>query len=280
MTAHATLRQRRRASHAVFAVAFMFVLSGCEGSGLDAGSFDSALIAVGLADEQPPPALTVAVDIDATPGSSGAVRANIVETLTEVLDAIAGRPGSRVRLWMLNPVSATHLVREIEAPARESGGAVSDDARQEFVARELAESLASLDPLVEAAGAARRSPIAESIARISLADSFGHARHLVVIPDGRERAALNLECGAPLPAERFASALRARGLLAPGSLPLRVHLAHLRLAPLRDRRCTATYERESAVRAAWTTALEAAGADVSITTGPPEIEAEPPTPAP
>lgn len=244
--------------------------AGCES--VNAQDLDETLVALGLADEVPAAPLTIDVEIDATRGSSGAVRASVSSTLTVVFETVATRPGSHVRVWRLDPVRAAELVSEVEAPSREGGGAVSEEARAAFVGDALAESLALLDPLIEASSAARRSPIAESVGRMALADGYDHERHIVLVSDGRERAAVNLECGSLLPPERFASAMRARGLLTPGSLTgVHVHLAQLRMDPIRGRGCAATFERESAIRAAWTTALEGAGATASITTGAPVI---------
>lgn len=236
----------------------LLAVGGCEAQG--AGLSD-ALVTLGLSDPEPLPARTIDVLVDATPGAPGGSLPLVVEEAQLAARSIEARPGSRLRIWTLGTATDEAQVR-FERMVPEPSGAFRARAASSFADSVASELGPALEQALADAGEARTSPIAASIERVLLADAIGD-RLLVVIGDGRERAAgLNLECGS-VSARRFRASLARREILLEDSLrdrPVRVEFARFELQPLRGRSCRATVARERAIRAAWTELLTDAGA--------------------
>jgi hypothetical protein len=233
---------------------------------------------IGLCDEPVPPPVAIDVLCDASLGSSCNTE-TLRRTLAVTLRHAALRPGSRVRLWMLGKdVASTTAVGEQVSPAFLRGSARSRRAAGErFIAGATEFFLAAAAHVLEAPGV-RRSPLAEALSKISLADAGGLPRRIVAVTDGREVSGLgDLEC-ARLPAkEAFLAVLRRAHVLGPGLLTgASVEFVFVEFTPIQGRGCAAGVDRELHVRELWTAALKGAGArEVRIGSGPPTLGEEP-----
>ncbi|MFO0617262.1 MAG: hypothetical protein U0414_31990 [Polyangiaceae bacterium] len=227
---------------------------------------------IGLCDRPTLPAVQIDVLCDPSADSSCST-----DTLTKTVDASlrfsVARPGSRIRLFMLDTSSAS-LVGEQMVP---KGGKGSDRARR-----------ASADRFVDAArqfflaGAttaleqphARRSPIAEGLTKLALAEHGDLPRSVFIISDAREVSTIgDLEC-TPLPKpEAFFTNLKKAHLLGAGLFAgADVMFVYEEFKPTPARACPVSVEREMRVRDLWTGALRAAGAsDVRFSAGPPSF---------
>jgi hypothetical protein len=261
----------------VFAITAAPLMSGCDGT-LASPSVTIACRTLSLCDEPAKPAELWDIVCDHSFGSSCTPQ-TAPRTLEPVLRRAAARPGSRVRFWVLEPTAAeTTMVGEQTAHSANRG---SDRSRRAQADRFVG---AATNYFLAAAGHAfdapqiRRSPIAESLTRVALADTGGLPRRIVAITDGREVSDLgDFECW-PLPTEaQFLALLRKRNILGPGTLARSsVDFAFLESTPVPGRSgCPARVERELRVRALWNAALRAAGAEsVRIGSGPPSVDGE------
>jgi len=180
-------------------------------------------------------------------------------------------------MWTLATATNEAQVR-FERTVPERTGSVGRGSQTTFAADIAAELGTELEPALADAAEARTSPIAASIDRVLLADAVGE-RLLIVIGDGRERAAgLNLECGRVW-TRRFRSSLDRRGILPEDSLRepfVRIEFARFAMERLRGRSCRATVARERAIREVWTALLTDAGAaSVAFRSGHAELDFEP-----
>lgn len=195
-------------------------------------------------------------------------------TLTASFDRISSSPGSRLRVWTVgSSVENTVVVAEhVVPPAVQRGSARTREAQARRVTDNAkANILALVGSLLERTPA-RRSPIAESIAKIALSEGYGLARSIVLVSDGREFSTVaDLQCGR-LPSDaQFAAQLKRVGVLQPGALDgVEIDFTHFAGTPILDRGCGVSVARDLRLRALWSAALRTAGASrVRITTGPP-----------
>lgn len=230
------------------------VLHGC--SAADARSLLES-IGARPAESRPP------VDIDAlcdrTVGSTCGEHELRTEAVV-VANAIADRPGSEFRLWLVTDPAATRPVFTLAVPEMAHGSVRQRRRERERFVTESVDAivrLASFEQSVET----RRSPIAESLTRIA-GFPTNRERHIVLISDLRERTTEDFECRRRLPTEQaFTRGLAARGLLLPHSLEgVRVHGAFVEARTLPAARCTTTPLREAEIARLWTSAIRAAGA--------------------
>lgn len=253
---------------AILCVALVLGVGGCT-SGDDGPSWRSLCRNAGLCDTPPPSSELVDVLCDDSVGST-CTPEHLSATLTAVLGRVGTRPGSRVRLWMLGAsVDATELIAEITVPAptgKTPKARVTEAAHWQAHALEV--FLASTNPAITQTRAPKSSPIAEAIAKIALADSRGLGRELVLVTDGRETSLSDFECGTLPTDDHWRARLKARRLLAPGTLAgTSVTFSYLTLPPIR--RCRLQVQREIRTRELWTQALTAAGArSVRMLSGP------------
>lgn len=230
---------------------------------------------LGLCDETAPPPIAIDVLCDASAGSS-CDRDTLGATLDVALHLAVERPGSRVRLWALGrDVAGTNPVGEQVAPeTSRASGRSRATANERFVMTAKDFLLASIAPVLDGAPV-RRSPLAEAISKIALADAGGLPRTLVVISDGREVSDLaDLEC-ARLPTEHgFRSVLAHQRVLAPASLTgIHVEVVFLTSKPIPGRGCLVNIDREVRIRGLWNAVFEGAGAaSVRLSSGAPSFD--------
>lgn len=108
----------------------------------------------------------------------------------------------------------------------------------------------------------RRTPLAETLTRITLTPTGRLRRRIVVMSDLREFSdVLDAECR-PLPTRaEWLAKLRRRRLLSPGSLAgAAVHFVRTTGGPVTGRGCAWDVSRDLALRDLWRAAVEAAGA--------------------
>ena len=252
---------------------------GCDVAHSDALS--TSCRALGFCDQAPSPPVFIDLLCDASAGSS-CTRQTLERALDAVLVHVADKPGSRIRLWTLaKTVGETAAVAERTVPPATRGSARAEQAQQKRfrdAARDLL--LEAADPSFSEAPA-RRSPLAEALSKVGLAEADGLPRVIIAITDGREvSTGLDFECGL-LPSDaRFLTVLRRRSLLTPGLLTrTHVEFAFAASEPIPGRGCAVQVEREVGSRALWTAALNAAGADqVRVSSGPPVVTERPPEP--
>lgn len=277
VVANRVLDGRLRLAALFVAVSALLGGSGCEG--VSAGSpYADACRALGICDEPPKPPGFIDVLCDSSVGSSCDRRA-LERTVDAVLHHAVERPGSHVRLWVLGKnLAETVPVGEQTMPAFVRGSARGRHAQAERFVETAREFLLTAASSALEASPVRRSPLAEGMSKIGLADADQLPRTLVVLTDGREVSALgDFECGAMPSDARFLGKLRARSLLGPTLLSgAHVEFAFLQSAAIPSRGCAVEVDREVRVRALWTAALKAAGATrVHITSGPPTLNEEP-----
>lgn len=255
-------------------------LLGCsEGAG--AASFESLCESAGLCDEAPaPPEL---FDVLCHAGDGTCTRESARATVESAARFAGTRPRARIRLWALGATAGdTRVVNELAAPTLTRRTRARRVQLERYVAHAVAVSSLSLEPLF-ARPQGRRAPIAESLAKVGLADSYGLPRRIIVISNAREYSPLrDLECGR-LPTEvEFARALRRRGILGPGSLAhVEVTFAFVTSTTVGTARCPVNMGREARIRDLWRGALTAAGAsEVRFDSGVPVLVGERPTRAP
>lgn len=231
----------------------------------------------GICDEASLPPELFDILCDASIGSS-CTRETLDKALDVVLRRTVTRPGSHTRVWALTKtVADTNATAEKESPSPpHRSSRATKVLKEKFVADSKEYFTAALAPTF-ATTPIRRSPLAEAITKIALADSGQLPRHLIVITDAREVSSLgDFECGL-LPTDAgFMKKLRRRRIMGPAILAgIRVEFAFAQSMAVPSRGCPVQLERELRIRELWTAALTAAGAkSVSIRTGPPSVDME------
>lgn len=232
---------------------------------------------VGVCDEplQPAPPRCFDILCDPSVGSSCS-RATLDRALDAVLGGAVERPGSRIRLWMLGRnVAETVAVGEQAVPSFAQGSDRATRARTErFVATAREYFLAAANRAFDASPV-HRSPLIEAIAKIGIADAGGLPRRIVVISDGREVSQMgDFEC-ARLPSDaQFVATLRRHGVQPDLLAHVSVEFGFVESSAIPVRGCPVRVDREVRIRALWTAALHAAGAEnVRIGSGPPRLAA-------
>jgi hypothetical protein len=254
-------------------------LAGCaDASG--ATSFQSVCESAGLCDEAPaPPEL---VDILCDAGSS-CTRESARATIEGAARFLATRSGSRLRVWMLDAsVAGTRNVGELPTPTLSRRTRSRRAQLERFAVHARSVLTLSLEPAFARTGT-HRAPIAESLAKIALADGYGLPRRIVVISDAREFSSIrDLACGRLPSSIDFARALHRRDIFTPGSLAhIEVTFAFAASAAVRAGRCAVSIGRERTIRTLWTSALGGAGASaVRFDSGVPVLVGERPVRAP
>ena len=220
---------------------------------------------VGVSD--PPAKAPVLYDLLCDPSEASTCRPETLKaTLAGVLKAAAEADSSRVRAWVLGRrVEETKLLAEEVVPTPSSR---SPKARERQFSHWRAAAEQALGQALAPAFAAspiRRSPLAESIAKIALYEGHHMRRVIVMISDGREMASANFECG-PLPSpERWVDLLQKAGYWQEHLLSnVTVAFAYLGSGTLT--RCPASLGRNLQIEALWKAALGAANVAGIVTT--------------
>jgi len=256
-----------RVAATVLVAIFVGTLAGCDWS-------KRTVVDLGLVDAPAPPPLAVEVLCDGSRGSTCSV-STLALVLNPTLTAAASRPGSIVRLWMQgSTVDRTRIVWAATSlkPQRSGRRAVQDEESR-WVAKSLRDALLAARPSLGCRGV--RSPIAETVTRVSLATAPQDAeRWIVVLSDGLEVSDFaNFECANLPRASTFVQSLGRKRVLGPDSLAgIHVRMCFLDLGPVDGDRCPMTVARALGVRALWAAALAAAGSrDVQVTDGAPTL---------
>ncbi len=234
-------------------------------------------IALGVIDPASPPRVVIDLSCDHSEGSSCS-EATLSAAVAESLRHAVRSTGSLVRVFLQGErgEEAVLLHTSTSPPLKQTTPRQLATAREDWVKGEALVILGKARPILSRRP--RRSPIAETVARIALETGPpGVERHLVVLTDLREvsRVGGDLECG-EVGSGNFERRLEEADVLLPGSLRgISVHLTFVGAGPVHGRRCESTVAREEAVRAAWRSVLGAAGASgVRITSGVPDFAAE------
>ncbi|MFI5298807.1 MAG: hypothetical protein ACHREM_11985 [Polyangiales bacterium] len=228
--------------------------------------------AIGVTDAPPPVPVARDMLCDASTGSTCSEK-TLSLALDAILPTVAARPGSVVRLWTLaETVAGTRVLAErVSTPsARPSTQAVRAHEKR-FVEETKLLFLQAAQPLFDRP--ARRSPIAESIVKVSLASvPKGAEREIVLVTDGREESSFgHFECGRMPSEQGFLRQLHAASLLLPESLKgIRIIWCFFSLEPVPGERCPATLDRFLQTKSLWAAALHGAGADVQFESSAPE----------
>jgi hypothetical protein len=229
---------------------------------------------MGLSDSPAPAPLVDDVACDGSRGSTCSAT-TLALALRPALIAAAARPGSVVRLWMQGAtVERTRIVwTATSVKPQRSGRRAVQDAESRWVATSLRDALSAARPTLGCH--AFRSPIAETVTRVSLATAPPDAEHwIIVVSDGLEVSDFaNFECAKLPRASTFVQLLQRKRVLGPTSLAgVHVRMCFLDLAPVDGGRCPMTVARAIDVRALWAAALAAAGSrDVQVTEGVPTL---------
>lgn len=232
---------------------------------------EAGLQKVGIRDPAPAPPIVEDLVCDFSVDSTCTLE-RLTQTLDAILARVATRTGSRVRLWTLGAtVESSALAAEIVAPAfssRTTKARNSESTRWQAHARDV--FMARAASLVSSKHAPTRSPLAEMIAAVALADGQGCDREIVVITDARETALADFECGTLPTDAAWSQRLRDLHVLTPGLLSgVNVVFAHVTTPLPPVSRCRAGVDREQRIRQLWKSSLAAAGAhEVRILSGP------------
>jgi hypothetical protein len=229
--------------------------------------------AVGLVDAPSPAPVAKEILCDSSSGSTCSEK-SLSATLDEKLPTVAARPGSLVRLWTLSEtVAGTHVLAErTSTPSLRPSTQAVRAHEQRFVEETKLLFLQAAQPVFDRP--ARRSPIAESIVKVSLASApKGAEREIILLTDGREESSLgHFECGRIPSAPGFLRQLHAASLFLPESLRgVRITWCFFSLEPVPGERCPATLDRFIQIKALWTAALHGAGADVQFFSNAPTL---------
>jgi hypothetical protein len=255
----------RRGTSAICCALLVGTLAACDWSKRTATQ-------MGLIDSPVPAPLVTEIVCDGSRGSTCSA-STLEMVLTSALNAAASRPGSIVRIWMQgSTVERTQMVwTGTSVKPHRSGRRAVHDEQSRWIAKSLRDSMAATR--LRFGGRALRSPIAETVTRVSLATSPpGADRWIVVLSDGLEFSDFaNFECATLPPATTFVQALQRKRVLGLGSLAgIHVRMCFLDLAPVDGDRCPMSVARAIDVRALWASALTAAGSrDVQVTDGAP-----------
>lgn len=225
--------------------------------------------ATGITDPPPPPAVTLDAVCDATPGSSCNEK-NLSATLDVVLPWIAVRPYSSLRLWTLGEdLETTKIIAERTSTPPVKPSTRARQAHEAQFAREArAFLLQANQPFF--GRAARRSPIAEALAKVGLTTTTpSQERTVIYIGDMREYSRFgNFECGHLPQPEDFVRSLRAANVLTPGSLHnVRVIFCFAGIEAVAGERCTVSIDRYTRMTSLWQAAITHAGASFELFTG-------------
>lgn len=227
--------------------------------------------AVGLCDEKALP--PVLIDVLCDPSQDAPCNHDTLsKTLEASLRFAVIRPGSRVRLFMLGKdVASTSMIGEQITPRPPKGSErAKKTAAERFIGSAKDFFSAAATPALDAP-AARRSPLAEALTKIGLADDGGLPRHLIVISDAREVGLTDMECVPTLiKDDAFLTTLKKQQLLGSGLFAsVDIDFVFEEFRPNPNRGCAVAIDREMKVRSLWTTALHAAGAaQVRFSSGP------------
>lgn len=237
------------------------------------------VVDMGLIDSPAPAPLVDEVVCDGSRGSTCST-STLALVLTPALTAAASRPGSIVRLWMQgSTVERTRIVwTATSVKPQRSGRRAVQDEESRWIAKSLRDALSAARPSLGCH--AFRSPIAETVTRVSLATAPPDAeRWIMIVSDGLEVSDFaNFECAKLPRASTFVQSLQRKLVLGPATLAgIHVRMCFLDLAPIDGGRCPMTVARAIDVRALWAAALAAAGSrDVQVTDGAPTLSNEVP----
>lgn len=241
-------------------------LTACSQSGTQ-----EACRSLGFCDEKLPP--PVILDVLCDPSQDAPCNHDTLsKTLEASLRFAVLRPGSRVRLFMLGKdIASTSMIGEQITPKPAKGSErAKKTASERFIGSAKDFFAAAATPALDAP-AARRSPLAEALTKVGLADDGGLPRHVIVISDAREVGITDMECVPNLiKDDAFVSTLKKQQLLGSGLFAgVDIDFVFEEFRPNPNRGCTVAIDREMKVRGLWNAALHAAGAaQVRFSSGP------------
>lgn len=252
-----------------FSLAYALI-GGCTG-------MESVAEEIGLKDPPAPPPMTVDLVCDTSPGAP-CNQARLGETIEVVLQEIATRPGSVLRVWSMGEtVADASVVGSVESTRPKKTGAQAHQAHAErFLTTARSYLQKAAEPLFTSAP--RQSPIAETMSKVLLSTTSA-TRHLAAITDAREVSTLgNFECGRLPTPEEWLARLHAARALTPGSLrSTHVYLVHVEHARVDRQRCPVTMQRIAQTNDLWRIAFQRAGAaSITITNDALTLEGDEP----
>lgn len=257
--------------HLALALTLMLVLA-CGGDPAEPSVFTRTARAVGLADEPPPPTITIDVACDASNGSTCTAE-SLDATLVRVIRVTADRPGSEVRLWMIGPTLATtKVIATVSCDVSRNGNAKTKRAAAaRYVESARAYLTKAAQPYLTEAERGG-SPLSEALTLIALAGVRTDHRLICLISDGLEVSKIggDLECADPLPTpSMFVKALQREHVLPAGSLTdVKVLFMFMTITAIDRTGCIAmSLERRALMEELWTAAIAAAGGTAQFDTG-------------
>lgn len=245
-------------------------LAACGGDG-QPNVFVRGARAVGLAEAPPPPAITADIVCDPTKNST-CTEESLDATVGSTLDALADRPGSELRIFVLGPdLASTKLAVTVRVEGLKRGNANAARAtKARFIDASRAYVAKVMQPYL-AAPAKGGSPIAEGLTAVAMTEARTEERVICLISDGRQVSAIggDMECDDPLATPKgFVKALQRERVLPPNSLAgIRVFFTCMTVTPTERKGCAETLERRALMRDLWTEAIDAAGGQAAFKTG-------------
>lgn len=250
----------------------LILATACGGEPAEPSVFTRMGRAVGLADEPPPPTITVDVACDASKGSTCTAE-SLDATLVQVIRVTADRPGSEVRLWMVGPTLATtKLIASVTSDVPRNGNAKSKRAAAaRYIESARAYLTKAAQPYLDEPERGG-SPLSEALTLIALAGARTDHRLLCLVSDGLEVSKIggDLECADPLPTpSTFVKTLQREHVLPAGSLTdVKVLFMFMTITATDRRGCAAmSLERRALMEELWTSAIAAAGGTAQFDTG-------------
>lgn len=208
----------------------------------------------------PPPPVPLVVDIllDASLDSS-ASPATATSTITMAAHAVADRPGSVIRCWLLGAsVMTTRVVSTAVVPAPSRSGKRSREAARDAFLRERLPAL--IEPVLAALKEPppRRTPLVQSLLLIAMADAPPHVqRHILACTDMKE-SELFPEASRPPSVQRVNELLHATDC--PTRLAgIKVTFVYCSLRASTNPRCNLTVIGYEELRRFWTDFISHAG---------------------
>lgn len=243
------------------------IVTGCDTPSTPV-NWHTTCVASGLCDAEVAPAETFDVICDHSAASSCTL-ATLTMALDLVLNRAISRPGTHIRLWMLGvSMSSTTLLAEQVSPVIKAKGARARGVQLERWRKSAEELFLTAAKPNLASPPQRRTPLAEAMAKVQMADGYQLTRYMLIVSDLRELSSIaDFKCGKLPSALAFTNRLHKHHLLSPGALQgTRVLVSHA--TPSAIPNCPSNIERELAIRSLWTAAWKAAGAqEVVIETG-------------
>jgi hypothetical protein len=255
-------------------VGLLFAAIASLGCGRVTATAKAAGEATGIIDTSHDP-WAVEILVDYSVGSPVSPRA-VDQTVRVVLADVVSRPGSVIRLWVMGEDMV--YTRPVATFTSNPSPLEALRAREAHERRETTRALSLFDQVVDSVFSyqPRRTPLAESIIKVSLADvPPGRRRTIIILTDALESSTFGAdwECGNLPSAAEWVKYIQANRLFRPGSLRgIRLVFAYATPGIVAGNRCRQTLGRYDDVKELWHASASAAGATFRFLQGPVTID--------